>query len=179
MSDLCDCINHLPRGSHHSLVPSTSSTVLSVCTLCSPSPNPTPSYSDLKNVNASIFMSSAGPTSPTSDLQLIIDAAFADYTKITGTDLSETPFAAAIQQSNSPELVLQLLHERQKTYKEYRDGDRKLINCLSPIVKIVQALSGIQGEAVNHVSSSFHAVTLLTGTSSDPTPTGKRFVCCY
>jgi fungal STAND N-terminal Goodbye domain len=98
-------------------------------------------------------MSSTGQaTSSTSNFQLIIDAALADYTKITGTDLSNTPFATAIQQSNSPEAILQLLHEREKTFKEYRDGNRKLINCLTPTVKVFQALSGILGEAVNQVS---------------------------
>jgi len=52
-------------------------------------------------------MSSTGQaTSSTSDIQIIIDAALADYTKITGTDLSKTPFAVAIEQSNSPEAIL-------------------------------------------------------------------------
>jgi hypothetical protein len=125
-------------------------------------------------------MSSTGQaTSPTSNFQFIIDAALADYTKITGTDLSETPFATAIQQSNSPEAILQLLHEREKSFKEYREGNRKLINCLTPAVKVFQALSGTLGEAVNQVSRACHSVTLLTTTSSDPTPTGKRLVCCH
>jgi fungal STAND N-terminal Goodbye domain len=132
-------------------------------------------------VNTSIFfMSSTGQaTSSTSNFQFIIDAALADYTKITGTDLSNTPFATAIQQSNSPEAILQLLHEREKSFKEYRDGNRKLISCLTPAVKVFQALSGILGDAVNQVSRSCHPVTLLTVTSSDPTPTGKRLVCCH
>jgi len=120
-------------------------------------------------------------TSPTSNFQFIIDAALTDYTKVTGTDLSRTPFAIAIQQSSSPEAILQLLHEREKSFEEYREGNRNLINCLTPAVKIFQALSGILGEAVNLVSRACHPVTLLsiTVTSSDPTPTGKRLVCCH
>jgi hypothetical protein len=125
-------------------------------------------------------MSSTGQaTSPTSNFQFIIDAALADYTKITGTDLSETPFATAIQQSNSPEAILQLLHERERSFKEYREGNRKLINCLTLAVKVFQALSGTLGKAVNQVSRACHSVTLLTTTSSDPSPTGKRLVCCH
>jgi fungal STAND N-terminal Goodbye domain len=96
--------------------------------------------------------STAQATFSTSNFQLIIDTALADYTEITGTDLSETSFATAIQQLNSPEAILQLLHEREKTFKEYREGNRKLINCLTPAVKVFQALSGILGEAVNQVS---------------------------
>jgi hypothetical protein len=95
----------------------------------------------------------------TSNFQFIIDAALTDYTKITGTDLSNTPFAIAIQQSNSPEVVLRLLDERAKSFKEYRERNRKLINCLTPIVKVSQALSGILGDAVNQVSSACHPVT--------------------
>jgi len=96
-------------------------------------------------------MSSTGQaSSSTSNFQLIIDTALVDYTKITGTDLSKTPFATAIQHSNSLEAILQLLHEREKSFKDYREGNR-MINCLTPSVKIFQALSGVLGGAVNMV----------------------------
>jgi hypothetical protein len=91
-------------------------------------------------------MSSTGPatsTSSTSTIHSIIEAALADYTKLTGTDLSKTPFAIALEQSNSLDAVLQLLHEREKDFKEYRDDDRKLIKCLSVTVKVLQAFSDI------------------------------------
>src|SRR5712671_2229938 len=91
-------------------------------------------------------------TSSPSAIRSIIDAALADYTKLTGTDLSKTPFAIALEQSNSPEAVLQLLHEREKAFNEYRDDDRKLIKCLSPAVKVLQAFSNIVGEAISQVS---------------------------
>jgi hypothetical protein len=81
---------------------------------------------------------------------LIIDAALADYTKTTGIDLSKNPFAERL--SNSPEAILELLQEREKAFKEYRDGNRKLISCLSPAVKVLQAFSGILGNAVSLVS---------------------------
>jgi len=116
-------------------------------------------------------------TYSTSTIHSIIDAALADYTKLTGTDLSKTPFATALQQSNSPDAVIQLLHEREKAFKEYRDTDRRLINCLSPAVKVLQAFSDIVGEAVSKVSHTCHPPTLLTETSSDPLPTSKRLVC--
>jgi hypothetical protein len=90
---------------------------------------------------------------------LIIDA-LADYAKITGIDLSSNPFAAALEHSNSPEAILQLLQEREKAFKEYRDGNRRLISCLSPAVKVVQAFSGIIGEAVSLVSYTCHLVSL-------------------
>ena len=94
-------------------------------------------------------------TSSSSNAQLIISA-LADYSKETGIDLSNNPFATALEQSNSPEAILQLLQQREKAFKEYRDGNRSLINYLSPAIKVLQAFSGILGEAVSLVSYTFH-----------------------
>ena len=105
-------------------------------------------------------MSSTGQAS-TSNFQLIIDA-LADYAKITGVDLSTNPFAATLEQSNSPDAILQLLQGREKAFQEYRNGNRRLIKCLSPAVKILQAFSGILGEAVSLVSHPSHLASLLT-----------------
>ena len=90
-------------------------------------------------------------TFSTSNVQLFIRA-LADYAEITGIDLAENPFAAVLEQSNSSEAILQLLQEREKAFKEYRDGNRRLINCLSPAVNVLQAFSGILGEAASLVS---------------------------
>ncbi|KAN0107681.1 hypothetical protein V8E52_009921 [Russula decolorans] len=96
-------------------------------------------------------MSSTGQvTSSTSTVQSIIDA-LADYTKVTGIDLSNNPFATAIEHLTSHEAVLELLQEREKAFKEYRDGNRRLISCLRPVVKVIQAFSGILGEAASLV----------------------------
>ena len=84
-----------------------------------------------------------------SNIQLITDA-LADYAKITGIDLSKNQFATVLAHSNSPEAILQLIQEREKAFKEYRDGNRRLIRCLSPVVKVIQAFSVILGEAVSY-----------------------------
>jgi hypothetical protein len=96
-------------------------------------------------------------TSSTSNIRLITDA-FEKYAKITGNDLSKNPFAAALEQSDSPEAILELLQEREKAFKEYREGSRRLINCLSPVVNVLQAFSGILGEAVGLVSHATHTI---------------------
>ena len=100
-------------------------------------------------------------TTSTSNIQLIIDA-LADYAKITGIDLSKNPFVSLLEQTNSSEAILELLQEREKAFKEYRDGNRGLISCLSPAVKVLQGLSGILGQAVSMVSHTCHLVSLLT-----------------
>jgi hypothetical protein len=118
-------------------------------------------------------------TSSTSNIQLIIDAALDDYTKITGIDLSKSPFASTLEQSNSPEDILRLLQEREKAFKDYRDDYRRLMSCLSPAVKVIQLFSGILGEAVSLVSYyTCHLVSyLITMTSSGPLSASKRVVC--
>jgi hypothetical protein len=101
-------------------------------------------------------MSSTGqPTSSISNTQLIADA-LADYAGITGIDLSKNSFAAAPEHSNSPDTILQILEGREKAFKEYREGNRRLIRCLSPAVKVLQAFSGILGEAVSLVSITYY-----------------------
>lgn len=100
-------------------------------------------------------MSSTGQATPSfSSVRSIVDA-LVDYSKETGIDLSNSPFATALEQSSSPEDILQLLQQREKSFKEYRDGNRRLINCLRPAVKVIQAFSGILGEAVSLVSYTF------------------------
>jgi hypothetical protein len=99
--------------------------------------------------------STGGATSSTSTNQSIIDA-LADYTKVTGIDLSKNSFAAPIGHLTSPEAVLELLQERERAFKEYRDGNRRLMSCLRPTVNVIQAFSGILGEAVSLVSHTCH-----------------------
>jgi hypothetical protein len=103
----------------------------------------------------------------------LITNALADYAKITRVDLSKNPFAAAFEHLNSPEAILELLQEREKAFKEYRDNNRRLINCLTPAVKVIQAFSGILGEAVTLVSHKRDLVTLLNRLRQVPFPPAK------
>jgi hypothetical protein len=123
-------------------------------------------------------MSSTGQaTSSPSTIQSIIDA-LADYTNVTGIDLSRNPFATAIELSNSPEAILELLQEREKAFKEYRDGNRRLISCLRPAVNVIHSFSGILGQAASLVSHTSHLSTPLM-TLLGPVSAGKRLVCWY
>jgi hypothetical protein len=99
-------------------------------------------------------MSSAGQatSSSTSNSQLIIDA-LADYTNITGIDLSNNSFAAELELSNSPQGTLHLLQERMKASKVYQDGNQRLIDHLSSTAIILQAFSGVLGEVVGGLVS--------------------------
>ena len=98
---------------------------------------------------------------PSSSVQMIVGA-LADYTQITGIDLSQNSFVSTIEQSNSPEAILHVIQGREKAFKEYRDSNRRLTNYLSPAVKVLQAFSGILGEAASLVSHTCILVSLLT-----------------
>jgi len=96
-------------------------------------------------------MSSTGqPTIAPYNFQLIINA-LDDYAKLTGVDLPKNPFAEKIQLSSSSDDILKLLQQREKAFKEYRHANTRLINYLSPVVRVLHAFSGYLGEAVTVV----------------------------
>lgn len=99
-------------------------------------------------------MSSTFPTTIScSNLQLIIDAALAEYSNQTGIDLSQEPFSEKLERSNTPGAILELLQEREKAFKEYRNGNRRLINSLGPAVRVLHVFSRLLGEAINQAVS--------------------------
>ena len=95
-------------------------------------------------------MSSA--TVSSTNFQPILDAALDSYAKQTGTDLRKHPSADKLQSCATSEDVLRLLQDREIAFKDYRDKHRNLINCLRPVVQVVQAFSDILGEAAGLVS---------------------------
>jgi hypothetical protein len=86
-------------------------------------------------------------TTSSSNFQVIAKA-LADYAEQTGLDLTKNPFADKLQNCNSAEAISELLQDRAKAFKEYRDGNRKLINCLNPLVHFFHTFSGILGESL-------------------------------
>jgi hypothetical protein len=121
-------------------------------------------------------MSSTGQaTSSSSTVQSIFDAALANYNIVTGIDLSNNPFSAAIESSNSPEAILELLQEREKPFKEHRNENRRLISCLRPAVEAIHSFSGILGSGASPVSYTCHPGDPFNVTSL-VVSTNKRFV---
>ena len=86
-----------------------------------------------------------------SNLQSILDAAD-KYAEQTGINLKDNPFADKVKGCDSPSAVLVLLQENLKAFKDYRDKDRKFIECVSPVVQVVHAFSGILGQTASVVS---------------------------
>ena len=90
---------------------------------------------------------------PAVSYQAILDKALVDYCQQIGVDLDKHPFADELRGRDSPDEVLKLLESKANAFRVYRDGNRKLIDWLSPVVKVVHTLSGVLGEAVSLISS--------------------------
>lgn len=87
-----------------------------------------------------------------SRFQSILSNALCDYTKQTGVDLAKYESANQIEGCNSPDEVVFILRDKAKKFKEYREGNRKLINWITPIVQVVHVFSGLLSEGSAVVS---------------------------
>ena len=81
--------------------------------------------------------------------QAILDKALDDYREQIGVKLDKHPFADELRGHGSPDDILKLLEAKANAFKTYRDGNRKLINWLSPVVQVIHTLSGVVGQAVS------------------------------
>jgi hypothetical protein len=86
---------------------------------------------------------------PAISFQDILDKALDDYREQVGVELDKHPFADELRGHGSPDDVLKLLENKANAFKAYRDGNRKLIDWLSPVVQVVSTLSGVLGQAVS------------------------------
>jgi hypothetical protein len=98
--------------------------------------------------------------STSSIFRAVFDAALSDYTKQTGIDLATCPFAQALQDCHSASAILDLLQEKANQFHAYRNGNRKLINCLKPVVQVLHTVSAILAEGATLVSPQiiFHFI---------------------
>jgi hypothetical protein len=104
------------------------------------------------------FNTSLGSMSSTvfssSNFQIIFDAALADYLEQTGVDLTKDSSAEKLQSCQSADAILELLQDRAKQFKDYRNGNHKLINSLKPVVQVLHGFSGVLGGVAGLVSPS-------------------------
>jgi len=105
---------------------------------------------------------SSSTTSSNFQFRVIFDAALSDYTKETSIDLVTHPSAQTLQNCCSADAVFDLLQDRAKQFQAYRDGNRKLIDCLKPVVQVLHTVSGILNEAAASVSNAI--LLVLFGT---------------
>jgi hypothetical protein len=120
-------------------------------------------------------MSSTGQaTSSAENLKPIIDA-FDEYIKETGIDLSKNPFATNLERWESYKDILKELEDQEKTFKEFRNQNRRLIDCLSPVVNVIHGFSDVLGKAVGLVSRTSRPVSLYHGLARSTTSHQQAF----
>ncbi|KAH8980105.1 hypothetical protein EDB92DRAFT_303341 [Lactarius akahatsu] len=103
--------------------------------------------------------------------QPILDAALADYSKQVGIDLATHPLADGLRSCGSPDDVLKLLEDKANEFKDFRDGNRKLLNWLRPVVYVVHSLSAVLGASITLVpfepaKAIFAGVDVLIATAN-------------
>ena len=86
---------------------------------------------------------------PAISFQAILDKALDDYREQIGVELDKYPFADELQGRDSPDDILKLLEAKANAFRAYRNGNRKLLNWLSPVVQVINTLSGVIGQAVS------------------------------
>jgi hypothetical protein len=84
--------------------------------------------------------------------QAIIDEAVADYTHQIGVDPTRHDSAIWLKSCHSPTDVLKVLEDKANKFKDYRDGNRTLLDYLKPVVKVIHVFSDVLGEATSSVS---------------------------
>jgi len=74
----------------------------------------------------------------------MIGVALANYTRQTGIDLTNDPLTVQIKNCdtpNAPNVILDVLQGQACGFKEVRNGDVKLIECLRPTIDGLHILS--------------------------------------
>ncbi|KAF8261328.1 hypothetical protein EI94DRAFT_812071 [Lactarius quietus] len=109
---------------------------------------------------------------PSMSFQLILDAALADYAKQVGVDLATHPLADSLRSCGSSIDVLKLLEDTVKKFKDFRDGNRKLINSVKPVVHVTHTLSAVLCASITLVpfkpaNAIFTGVAVLLAMAGD------------
>ncbi|KAI0274204.1 hypothetical protein BGY98DRAFT_1188657 [Russula aff. rugulosa BPL654] len=97
----------------------------------------------------------------TANFTAIFDAASNEYKTLTKQDLEKHPFAAAFENSNSPESVMNIFRNQAQAFDKFCKGDDKLMAWLTPIINILFIFSDTLGEGISIPFSP--AKTIFTG----------------
>ena len=98
----------------------------------------------------------------TANFTAIFDAALNEYKTLTKQDLQTHPFAAAFENSDSTDSVMNIFRKQAQAFDKFRKDDDKLMAWLTQIVNILFTFSGSLGEGIGLVSvQSFYNISAL------------------
>jgi hypothetical protein len=94
----------------------------------------------------------AGPS--TDNFALIVDAALAEYERLTRKRLNTHPLAAQLDTCRSPEAISNVLRMQAQAFSKFRQGDERLMSWLDPTIHILFTFSATLGEGIGLVNKS-------------------------
>ena len=83
--------------------------------------------------------------------QSVFRAALDEYTKHTGNDLTDHSLSIKVESCRSPGDVLGVLEEQAKVFREFREGNKKLMKVIEPTVNVLCSLSGVFSDNISLV----------------------------
>jgi hypothetical protein len=83
--------------------------------------------------------------------QSVFNAALDEYAKHTGNDLVDHPLSIKIESCRSPGDVLVVLQEQAKVFREFREGNKKLMKVIEPTVNVLYSLSAVFSDNIGLV----------------------------
>lgn len=102
---------------------------------------------------ATIAMSLSPPTTSSSNLQAIFEAALKEYQRNTKKDLLAHPLAPQLQVCRSPSDILAVLRDQIQKFDQSTNSDERLTRSLVLTVKVLYSVSGTFGESVGEANS--------------------------
>jgi hypothetical protein len=117
---------------------------------------PSTAMSDISVIPMSLA-SNASFTS--SNFEAIFNAALTEYTKQTGKDLRDHPFASEIDSCDNPDSIIAIFQEQARAFDEFRKGDIKLFKWFKPVIKVLHALSN--NKTLSDIASNVSPATLV------------------
>lgn len=96
---------------------------------------------------------SSSPRTPGSSSQFksILIAALNEYRSRTGNDLLNNSLAKELQSCESVEAVLDIIQRESMAIDKFRDGDKRLMKWIGPLVNVLYTVSSILGAGVSIV----------------------------
>jgi hypothetical protein len=100
-------------------------------------------------------MSSTLRQNPSSDFKSILDAglgrALSEYENKTGKPLLDHPLATKLQQCDSVDAIKAIFEGQAQAFRKSRDGDKRLMECINPMVDVLSVFSDTIGGAASIV----------------------------
>jgi hypothetical protein len=83
--------------------------------------------------------------------QSVFNAALDEYTTHTGNDLTNHPLSTKVESCRSPGDVLGVLQEQAEVFREFREGNKKLMKVIEPTVNVLCSVSGVFSDNIGLV----------------------------